>query len=392
MQTSSEEWDAYFIKAIRDLNFQAAPGLGQFKNYPTIGQALGWNGFSFENKINVTLLRNLVIRRIESLKQGDCEPYPLKMFIKEEPLSHKKLQEGRARIIFSLALEDQVVDKILFGAWHRAEEHNASVIPNKVGWSPVPEGFWLVKRDFPLSDPEPLATDCSAFDWTFPAWTIPVILDQKLEQADEYDPLYEKAVRSRVSEIMGKNCTVRFPNGALYRQDFEGLMKSGWLLTISCNGWSQFLINALAWLRTHPDKLMPKMWTMGDDVILAWSDQYDQDLFESNLNKTGIIVKRGSRSREFAGFRFIPNKDQFYVDPLYVDKHIFQLRHYTLDELKKVVDMYACIYSLASPETRSWFDPVQRKYGNRTSIWYKAWAWGLPLSGFEALKTSDFEF
>lgn len=392
MDTSSPEWHKQFMLAVKDLNFQAAPGLGQFRHYSSVGQALGYTGLTFENKLNLELLKSLVISRIHALKAGVVSPVPLKMFIKEEPLSEKKCLEGRARLIFSLALEDQVVDKILFGAWHRAEERNSSFVPNKVGWSPVPEGFWLVKRDFPLTDPLPLATDCSAFDWTFPAWAVPIILQQKLDQAVILDHDYETAARTRFSEVLGTNCLVRFPDGRLVRQQFTGLMKSGWLLTISCNGWCQFLLNALAWSRTHPEWPLPVMWTMGDDVLIAWSNVFDQDLFESNLNMTGIIVKRGNRDREFAGFRFERNGDQFYVNPLYVTKHQFQLQYYTEDELHKVVDMYACIYALASPEVSAWFEPIRRKYGHRTPVWYRAWALGLPLSGLDSIKTSDFEF
>lgn len=380
------------MRAIKDLNFSATPGLGQFRNYTSIGQALGWNFFCFENKINLKLLKALVTRRMKALISGTNVPTPVKMFIKEEPLSQKKKAEGRARLIFALSLEDQVVDKILFGPWHDVEQLNSSVVPNKVGWSPVPEGFWLVKRDFPIDDYLPLATDCSAFDWTLPPWTIPLIIDQKLEQADEYFPDYERAVRARIKEVLGTDCLVRFPNGSCMRQSFDGLMKSGWLLTISFNGWSQFFINALAWLRLYPSKKMPVIWTMGDDVLMSWSDKYDQEAFENQLKKTGILVKRGVRAREFSGFRFSPDDEQFWVDPLYADKHKFQLRHYTEHELKSLVDSYACIYSLASPSCSSWFEPVRRKYGTRTPVWYKAWAWGLPLSGFDLIRTSDFEF
>lgn len=331
--------------------------------------------------------------RLKGLEEGD-PPYHVKMFLKEEPLSKAKRLAGRARIIFSLSLEDQVVDRILFGSWHDAETKNCSRVTNKIGWSPVPEGYRMVRCSFPPGT-QVLATDCSAFDWTFPYWTVELIVKWKLEQVVDPTPLYERLVRSRVREVLGSGCLVRFPDGTVMQQQFDGLMKSGWLLTISMNGWAQLAINALAWMRyreTLTWKIFPKLWAMGDDVLLSWDSRDDHLEFERHLITTGILVKRGKLRLEFAGFEFVYDGLSTYVNPLYIDKHQFQLRHYSEEELKEVVDMYCCLYALADEKTREWLEPLQRKYANRTQTWFKSWAYGFPLGGIPGLQTSDFVF
>lgn len=378
--------------AARTLNFDSSPGLGQFWNYPTIGQALGWDGFCFRDEINMRKLNLIIKQRLSSLKDHIFGPQPLKMFIKEEPISKEKLMRYRHRIIFAMALEDQVLDRILFGKWHEADVAHFSQVPNKSGWTPVPEGFWLVKRDFP-EKVNVLATDCTAFDWTLPGWVVDLIINCKLLQNYEAYEDYEIIARNRVKEVLGSQCLVRFPSGATYKQNFTGLMKSGWLLTISFNGWAQFMINALSWRRMCGiARPLPVMWTMGDDVLMSWDPSLSLSQYESNLRKLGVLVKPGALKREFSGFEFVYEEGKIFCNPLYVHKHKFQLRHYSEEDLFEVVDMYACLYALASPSCREWFEPLQRKYGSRNSYWYECWAWGIPLPGHVSFKTSDFEY
>lgn len=379
-------------EAARSLNFDASPGLGHFRNYSSNGQALGWDGLMMTNTINMRILIVIIRERINGLLNDETRPVDLKMFVKEEPISQEKILKNRQRLIFTLSLEDQVLDRVLFGRWHTADVKNFSQVPNKSGWTPVPEGFWLVKRDFP-KDKCVLATDCTAFDWTLPGWVVPIITECKLLQGYPHNEKYVKVVNNRVKEVLGTDCRIRFPNGQVFRQEFPGLMKSGWLLTISFNGWAQFLINSLAWKRmVGIEKPLPIIWTMGDDVLLRWHEKFDSVEYEQQLRKLGVLVKPGAFRREFSGFEFTYEGDTIYCSPLYTEKHKFQLRHYSEEELHEVVDMYACIYALAEPSRREWFDPIQRQYGNRSKYWFECWAWGIPLPGHLSFKTSDFEY
>lgn len=57
-------------------------------------------------------------------------------------------------------------------------------------------------------------------------------------------------------------------------QSDYGLMKSGWLLTLSANSAAQFLQASVAWQRmqkmhiVHTDTEAPYLWAMGDDMLL----------------------------------------------------------------------------------------------------------------------------
>lgn len=174
-----------------------------------------------------------------------------------------------------------MVDRVLFSSWKDVDAACVMQRAGKSGWAPMPVGFYDVLECFP---DEVLATDCSAFDWTYPSWIPDMILDIKLEQTQSYSPEYSAAARARFNEVLGTNCTIRLPDGSRLRQTKMGIMKSGWLLTISANSDAQELITLLAWQRAYPDLgECPLLWSMGDDVLMRWYPQLDSQPLVSEL-------------------------------------------------------------------------------------------------------------
>lgn len=298
-------------------------------------------------------------------------PDDIRVFIKEEPHKLSKLESGRLRLIMVLSLEDQMVDRIIFGGWVEDELLRVMDLPSKAGWSPLPFGFSQLNRAFP---DQVLATDCSSFDWTVPEWVISTYIRVKLAQC-EFDPAWHAAIVNRLRQVLG-DAVIRLPGGERYQQALPGIMKSGWFLTISANSSFQFLINVLAWLRSHPRRPFPLIWTMGDDVLLEWKDSFSQEAFEQALSSTGIVVKRGSRNREFGGFHFL--KDS--VEPAYPAKHRFMLEHLSEDLAEVVCTSYMCLYSLAESEFASWVKHVVAGRSRVNPAQAKRWAFGGTLT------------
>nr|QRW42888.1 putative replicase [Pafsystermes virus] len=313
--------------------------MGYFAHYSSIGQALGWDGISCRDAGNLEILRRLVRAKISALSTGTVPPADdIRLFIKSEPHSGEKLRQGRFRLISVLSLEDQVVDRYLFSSWSEADLLHVASSPCKAGWSPLPSGFAAFNAAFPG---KVLATDCSSFDWTFPEWTAQLLLDLRLQQCMDPPQWYSNAVRARWAQVL-RHSVVRLPDGRRFQQQRWGVMKSGWFRTIHENSGAQWLINALAALRA--DIPLGTIWTMGDDVILEWDDSYDVESFEAQLRQCGILVKRSSHEREFAGFVMGPG---LYVRPAYRDKHLFALAYVPPSLASEVADAYACYYHLS---------------------------------------------
>lgn len=290
-----------------------------------------------------------------------------------EPHKKAKIDAGRFRLISVLSLVDQMVDRILFGTIQRAEIEHCMERAGKTGWSPLPEGFFDILDFF---DGPVLATDCTAFDWTYPHWLPLLILDSKLEQFKSYCPEYASACRNRFAEVLGPRCTIRLPSGERYAQTIWGVMKSGWLLTIALNSDAQDLITSLAWDRAYSG-ICPRLWAMGDDVLMRWQEGLDSGPLEAELLRAGILSKFATRAFEFSGFRFGRIDGTPFVDPLYPEKHKYLLAHTPAEDLEEVVSAYGLIYALATPPTKEWLLPLLREYARWSPSTYRAWAFGL---------------
>lgn len=296
-----------------------------------------------------------------------------------EPHKPEKIAQNRQRLISILSLVDQMVDRILFGPYALYDKNHCMDRAGKTGWSPMPVGFYDLMEYFPG---QVLATDCSAFDWTYPAYLPDMILDCKLAQTKETSIEFRRACRNRIKEVLGPLCTLRLPDGARYIQSVWGIMKSGWLLTIGWNSDAQDIITNLAWSRAYPNLgPCPRLWSMGDDVLMRWREDLDPKPLEAELTRAGILSKFAMPVREFAGYAFGRDPD-IYVDPLYVDKHKFLLAHTSLEQLEEVVTAYGLLYALARPATRAWLDPILSEYARWTRDTYVAWAYGI-LGGAE---------
>lgn len=283
---------------------------------------------------------------------------PLKLFIKDEPLTLAKLKDNRFRIIFCLSLEDQLVDHVLFDNMATAEIAQHSRTRSKVGWSPYPSGFRNVYQTF---GNQAAAVDKTAWDWTMPDWIIRAYFELRFSHCSL---LYQLMVLKRFNEVVGRACKVDFPSGLRGTQLFWGLMKSGWLLTIGMNSVAQSLQHDLAVYRCRiPNWLI---WAIGDDVLMEKSTA----LYELALKTCGCIVKHCKVSREFAGMLYADDS----IQPLYPDKHLANLSTVPVERLPEVADGLCAWYALAKDTSHLGCLPQYSRYSWR---YLRLWANGI---------------
>nr|UGO57471.1 MAG: hypothetical protein 1 [Riboviria sp.] len=396
-------FDAMFSRLLRTLEPTSSTGLGKFRKYATIGDALGWDGVSFSEVCRVEDLKQTVLRKLRSyadsipgeswavdLGTGEINPKlfelaaeaamegeqevadDIKVFIKDEPHKITKLTTNRYRLISCLSLEDQMVDRILFYPWVKAEVVAVDAVTAKAGWSPLPDGYKALEYQFP--EEQALAVDKTAWDWTMPSWVVKAYFAIKMRQVREASREYQWICLRRIMDVVGPNAIFRLPSGERLQQQLWGLMKSGWYLTLSLNSMAQLCQHILAWERLNLPYELPLVWAMGDDIIARWrGPQWLLPIYQHNLAMTGCIVKHVIIDRQFAGFRFGDGT----VTPLYKGKHQFTLRHLDPKNEVETILSYATLYALSADD---WLRPYYSKCG-ATKANLRDWAMGLmPLS------------
>lgn len=264
-----------------------------------------------------------------------------------------------------------MVDRVLFLPWMRAELDNVADVTSKTGWSPIPGGYRNVELAFPINSA--IAVDKTAWDWTMPGWVVRAWFECKMAQCTETNPEYILMCWNRFTEVIGPRAVVRLPDGRRLRQKGFGLMKSGWFLTLSMNSGAQFLQHAVAWMRMGSPGSLPRMWAMGDDMLVRYKAT-DAELkeYERALGTTGCLVKHTVRSREFCGFSF---PGDGVVLPLYQDKHKFLLDYVRSDVEQETLRSYFLLYALVP--RFGWLSSVRKRAEFPVGPMYRAWAKGV---------------
>lgn len=317
-----------------------------------------------EEDSRLSELRALVQRKLRSLEEVGLtmttwrEPVPdgicddCKPFIKDEPTKWAKLTEGRQRVIMSFSLEDQVVDRMLFGHWIEPEVNDPLKTVQKGGWSVLPTGYQLLLAAMP-DERRCLATDMSAWDFTVPSWAIDMYLEFKLAQS-YHSPEHVAMIRARFAYLYGEGFVFRLPNGARWRQNFAGMMKSGSLLTLSMNSFIQGLFHYLACIRTGQDPGVA--WAMGDDFLAYLDALFNVAAYDAEKARLGGIVKFSVRRREFAGMLVKHNA----CEPLWQDKHKFTLAWLPRDEVVQYLKDITIWYARSKAQ---WFSDTLKRMG-----------------------------
>lgn len=183
----------------------------------------------------------------ERVQKGFCDP--IRIFVKQEMHSAKKVKAGRFRLIFSVSLVDQIVERLLYGKRNSFEIQHCDQIPSKPGMGLHDEGIRNLRdyvstaRSFydeggdDLDDWEIVGTDVECWDWTCPG----SFFDQSAEyyiraQDVEYDPEYAEYRNAIWNEHELKSLQVCcLSDGVMLVPLVRGIQKSGQYKTGASN-------------------------------------------------------------------------------------------------------------------------------------------------------------
>jgi hypothetical protein len=189
------------------------------------------------------------------------------LFVKNEPHAEEKLKHNRLRLIMSISLVDNLVERVLFHRQNKLEIAMCDDITFKPGMGLHDAGMqslysWFLEREaeYPLC-----STDVSAWDWSIPGWLLDMAGDYRLSLATDQGA-FAKLVRCHYHTLSYK--TFQTPDGKLYAQTLPGIQASGSYNTSSDNSHMRHMLATLAQLRSG---LTPTSAVegaqMGDDAI-----------------------------------------------------------------------------------------------------------------------------
>jgi hypothetical protein len=236
----------------------------------------------------------------ELAKNGICDV--VKVFIKWEPHSTKKIVTGNLRIIAAVSLVDQIVTRLNASRQNNAEIETWETCPSSSGMGLHDAGLAVIWEVASVFDNKGILceTDVSGWDWSVQAWEL--MLDAEIRtRLAGMTPTSSFGFFSRVHAHVVANSVFVMPDGEMLAQTLSGGQLSGCYNTSSTNSRCRVIATlASRWLANYLVKLpMLGIKVMGDDSFEMWF----QGLVEG-LQKIGHSIKMCNVRENMKGFEF----------------------------------------------------------------------------------------
>jgi hypothetical protein len=202
---------------------------GEFILDAIVSRALKLADFTFE-QVSKMSAEERVLNHL-------CDP--VRVFVKQEPHKLTKLADGKVRLIASVSIVDQGVERLFNSVLNKTEIANWRTIPSKAGMGLTDEDMEFLYDDVMRgTNNQPVKSDMTGFDWTVNAW----LLDADTKIRMNLMSLTSKAASKLPLKRALRNfadcmqCSVlSLSNGVMYVLPFKGVQKSGRYNTTSTN-------------------------------------------------------------------------------------------------------------------------------------------------------------
>lgn len=229
----------------------------------------------FPNQLHEAVVQRLRTRISTPLAQArDSTPSELvqsgyrdvvRVFVKNEPHSIRKIESGRLRLIMNSSLTDIAVDRVLLEPLARIEVSQWDRIPSKPGMGLDDDSLRLLIAGLP-SPTELWSSDAKAWDFTVPEWLMEGSADIEIAQYGVPDTS-DAARLCRASVIAANRKVWSLADGYLYEQASPGIQESGSRMTACRNSKMRVL------LALHCGAA--ECFAMGDDALEVWPNGFD---------------------------------------------------------------------------------------------------------------------
>lgn len=187
--------------------------------------------------------------------EGFCDP--IRVFVKNEPHNKVKMSQGRYRIISSVSLVDNLLQRCVFDDQDRAEIAAWTKHPSQPGLGFNAEKTTNFLRQLPNGNIA--EADVSGWDWSVQGWEFYAESKMRCKLLSSRNPFFEDILEKLLYVISFSSFALS--NGRMFSQLTPGIMKSGAKITSSSNS----RIRVLAHHILNPGS--PWCIAMGDDSL-----------------------------------------------------------------------------------------------------------------------------
>jgi hypothetical protein len=266
--------DLEFETAYSNLKAQASPGIPYMLDCATVDD--------FKAKFGKADIRECVYARLNLLavygsdKIAGMTPLeiveagladPIRVFIKNEVHTTDKVKTGRYRLIHSVSVIDQLVERILGQRQNEHEISNYTEYPSKPGMGLHDEGLEILHAQIKAMD-KPTGSDVSGWDTGVDDWQMTMDAEVRASR----NPQLGSLLLSR-AKILARKLFV-FGDGSRYQQTKPGFWPSGSYWTSSSNSRNRFGVEVLVKYDVT-GVVGANAITQGDDCVsdINWTDE-----------------------------------------------------------------------------------------------------------------------
>lgn len=248
--------------------------------------------------VRLELLARANPQWVSSLTAGELVAHGLtdevRVFVKNELHNEEKVRQGRMRIIMSISVIDQIVERVLHGGQNGVEISRWEHIPSKPGLGLHDEGLKSLEQQIARLH-KPLSSDVSGFDWSVPQWALDWDADCRVALSGA--GVLASAIRNRTKALSLSRLV--YSDGLCWDQEVPGIQKSGSYNTSSTNSRIRFCLMLIAARRRGE---LGDGLSMGDDAVESCDDATRIVEVYASM---GFKLKDPSRELEFCSYRFL---------------------------------------------------------------------------------------
>jgi hypothetical protein len=239
----------------------------------------------------------MVLQRVDALMKdpsSEAASDPVRLFVKQDAHTKEKADLKRWRLIWSISIIDQLVDRILWKEYIDNEVINCDKLPSKVGWAFLKGGQEQIYRELYRLGKRYAKSDKSSWDWTVSYWLARWVqlLKFRLCVNDDPDSFWHRLAEAR-HETLFCHRRIIFSDGFEYKQLIPGIIPSGFYRTLSDNSQMQVILKVLVHYIDGHDNVK---W---EDIMMdAWGDDdlgleglVKIERFKEIINSLGFIFK-----------------------------------------------------------------------------------------------------
>jgi hypothetical protein len=310
-------FDVFYPALVRDVKLDSSPGMPfmslgcvdnaqVFSRYPEQVKEAVWQ------RLMVLAYGNVEgMNAVQLVQSGAVDP--VRIFVKNEPHNKLKLDQGRVRLISSVSLVDQIVERFLYTNQNKAEIDQWHSIPSKPGLGLDDDGLQKLWDYVSKWHGKCYEADISGWDFGLQAWEMLWEADARAELAGMVGTLYHKALRNRV--WCEANSLFMLSDGSLIAQTVPGKRCSGSYNTSAGNSRDRVMLGYLVG--------SSEIMAMGDDSVEV-GDAGAADKYE----RMGHIVKTFAECQngfEFCSTRIYKREGKIVGEPVNWSRTFYRL-------------------------------------------------------------------